>query len=339
MSGMHFPGAVSDLGIESNELIVSANNPYGQPGLKSALSRRYGVPEKNILLNIGVTGVNYLLFAAMFNHGDEVLVETPVYDVLPGALRSQGITVVDLPRRWENGYQIDEDDVKKLLTDKTGAVLITNLHNPSGARIPARSLISLASLLEERGCLLIVDEIYLEFYFGKGAKTAFLLGDNIITTSGLTKAFGLGGLRAGWGFAPENIVKQGEKMFNVMTSMTPDITEYIAYRVVSDDGLFNSFAKEPIELMNANLSLVDEFIGSHSELSWIKPDGGVNCFPRTVSAEKTERLFRVLWDEYDTLIIPGRFFGDTAGFRLGYGIAAETLREGLENMGKALESL
>lgn len=338
-SGMHYFGVLSDLGIEPENLRIADISPYGLPKLKAVLSHRYRVPEDNILTGIGTTGCNYLIFASMFNPGDEVLVETPVYDVLPGALNSLGVETVDLPRRFVNRYQIDIDELQSLFTHRTKAVLITNLHNPSGVRIPDETLINLAQVVASHNCYLIVDEIYLEFYFGKGQKTAFMLGDNIITTSSLTKAFGLGGLRTGWSFAPQDIVQEVQKILNVIISVTPHITEYIAYRFLSNEELLKSLAQKPLEYIEANLPLVESFIDSRPELKWVKPDGGISGFPQTKSTETVERLNQILFEEFETMIIPGKFFGAPEGFRLSYGLDTDMLKTGLNNIEQVLNRL
>ena len=339
MSGMYYTGTVKDLGIEAGNLQINTLGKYGSEAFREALSNRYGVPEGNILICIGTSGVNYLLFKSLFSAGDEVLIETPVYDPLPAALQAVGARPVFLPRDPAQGYQFDESLILKLLTVKTKGLVLTNLHNPTGVMISADKLKSLADLLGQRGCYLIVDEVYLEFYFGKGPETAFHLADNIITTSSLTKAFGLGGLRAGWSFAPVKAVEKARSLYNLIVGSGPGITEYIASRIVSDEFLYRKFADKAEKLIEMNLPLVEDFIVSRSELSWVKPDGGITCFPLLESSEKVEILQRTLYDDYETLIMPGRFFSAPMGFRLSYGIEPEMLKQGLKNIGMALDML
>jgi aspartate/methionine/tyrosine aminotransferase len=205
--------------------------------------------------------------------------------------------------------------------------------------IPDEDIRSLADLAKSHNAFLIVDEIYLEFYFCKGVQTAFLLCDNIITTSSLTKAFGLGSLRVGWSFAPQEVVKKAEKMFDLMIGGTPCAMEYIIYKVLSSKILLNRFTEQAFGLIKNNLPLVEQFIDLQTDLQWIKPDGGIICFPRTTSAQKTEKLLRILSDEYQTWVIPGKFFFDPAGFRLGYGVESELLIKGLKNIDRALKKI
>ena len=337
MSGMYYTGTVKDLGLDPADLPVNTPGMYGTESFRDALSGKYGVPPENIVISIGTSGINYLLFKTIFEPGDEVLVETPVYDPIPAAVQAVGARPIFLPRDPGNGYQFDESLILKLLSVKTKGLILTNLHNPTGVMISEENLKSLAGLLNQRGCYLIVDEIYIEFFFGKDHGTAFHLADNIITTSSLTKAFGLGGLRAGWSFAPVKAVDKAHGLYNIMVGSGPGITEQIASKIVSDENLYRRFADGTTKLIKENLPLVEEFVESRPEMTWVKPDGGITCFPVMDSSTKVEILHQILLKDYQTLIMPGKFFSSPMGFRLSYGIPQDILVKGLKNIGMALD--
>lgn len=339
MSGMRFEGNLDALGLKAGEVPVAVHHDYGLPEFIDALSGRCSVPKRNIISGIGTSGANFHVFCALLSPGDEVIVETPVYDPLPFALKQAGAVVKFVPRRPENSWRLDPDDLKSIMTNRTRAVVITNLHNPTGALMSDDDLKAMSRIIAEREGWLIVDEVYLEFYFGKGPKTSFLLGDNIIVTSSLTKAFGLGPLRAGWIFAPGKLIDSLRRVYNLMVGVTPSITEYIAARILADDSLYGRFAANAEKLIEANLPLVDEFVHSRGDIDWVKPEGAVSGFIITDSPEKADNLHRLLLDEYKTLVMPGRFFDYPQGFRLGFGIPAANLREGLKNIGAALDRL
>jgi len=101
-----------------------------------------------------------------------------------------------LDRRFEDDYAIDLDRFASLVTTKTRLAIVTNLHNPSGARIPMPTLRAMASLLARVKAYLLVDEVYLECVFRNRPESSVHAGPNVLTTSSLTKAYGLDGLRA-----------------------------------------------------------------------------------------------------------------------------------------------
>lgn len=339
MSGMYFTGSIADLGLNPAELKVNVPGSHGADALKDALSYRYKVPPENILLCTGTSGVNYLLLKTLFSPGDEVLVETPVYDPLPNALASIGARPVYLPRDFSKSWQIDENMIHRFVNSKTRAMILTNLHNPTCSMISDEKLKSLADILNGFHCLLLVDEVYLEFFFNRNKQTSFHLASNIVTSSSLTKAFGLGGLRAGWSFASAAVVEKAHKVYNLVLGSGPCITETIGAKILSDDRLYNSFADKAVNLIGENLPLVEAFIGSRTDISWVKPDGGITCFPMLNTSDEVDILHKTLLDEFETLVIPGKYFSSPTGFRLGYGVPKGMLEPGLANIGKALDAL
>ena len=338
-SGMHTSATLADIGIKPQELPLNEVGLYGLDRFKSAIAGIYKIPEKNIIIGVGASGLNFLLFSALFDHGDKVLVESPVYDTIPFALKQLGMQVEYLPRRLENDFQIDLKEFRNLMHDDIKAVVLTDLHNPSGVKLDQTNLISLASICKEKNAWLVIDEIYLEFFFRNRPTSAFHLSDNIIVTTSLTKAFGVGWLRAGFCFAPEMVVKETRKVSNLLWNVSPSITEHIAAEILSRTEIYDKFAAIPTKFIQANLPVLTEFIESRSDIEWVKPDGGFSSFPRVETASKSEKLFEILLNEYDTYIVPGKFFFDDRSFRLSYGIPTGMLKQGLENIDSVLNRL
>ena len=338
-SGMHSHATIADIGIDPKELPINEVGLYGLELFKTAISDNFNVPAKNILIGVGSSGLNFLLFSTLFDHGDKVLVETPVYDTIPFALMQVGAKVEYLPRRFENRFQIDMDDFRKMMSGGAKGVVLTDLHNPSSVKLAEESLIEMAQICKECDTWLIIDEIYLEFFFRSRPKSAFHLNDNVIITTSLTKAFGVGWLRAGFCFAPESVVNESQKVSNLLWNVSPTLTERIAAEILLNRELYDKFGSVPTRFIENNLPIVEEFIESRDDLEWVKPDGGISAFPRLDSAEKSEKLCETLIREFDTFVVPGRFFFDNRSFRLSYGIPTDMLKQGLENIGKVLDRL
>jgi bifunctional pyridoxal-dependent enzyme with beta-cystathionase and maltose regulon repressor activities len=89
--------------------------------------------------------------------------------------------------------------------------------------------------------------------------------------------------------------------------------------------------------IESNFALVKDFISAEKKLSWVAPAAGIVAFPRIEAGLDGARLARILRDEYDTSIVPGHFFEEPDHFRLGFGVPAEVLEQGLDNIRKALE--
>jgi aspartate/methionine/tyrosine aminotransferase len=216
-------------------------NPFGHPSLIAHLSFKYGISTRNIVPASGTTNAVYLAMLATIERGDEVIIETPVYDPLVITALELGAQIVNLERNAPD-YKIDLDRLSDLITPKTKLIVLTNLHNPSGAFIKENQLIQIAELARTKGndAYVLVDEVYHDFVIGIQPKAASM-ADNIISVASLTKVYGLSLLRAGWIFANPKLVEKirplylmvegiGSRYMEVVSSVVVEhLDEYVAY--------------------------------------------------------------------------------------------------------------
>jgi aspartate/methionine/tyrosine aminotransferase len=324
--------AWKDLDLRWQDLEISGDNFYGYPPLLKAIGERYGVSEDNVVSTIGTSQALFLVCAALLDPGDEVLVETPVYEPLLAVPEAFGARAVRLARRYEDGYQFSLEIVKRFLSPKTRFILLTNLHNPSGALIPRTLLKQVVQIARERNISVIVDEIYLEFLDDE--PTAFHLADNVIVISSLTKVFGLGNIRCGWVLAQPELAKSMRRIIDFMHVEGVFIGETIAFRAFSR---LDEIKRKNRERISHNRALLRDFISQEDSLSWVEPADGAVCFPRIETPLiNGDILADVLRSKHDTAIVPGSFFEQSQHFRLGYGVSPNILEAGLNNIRKAL---
>ena len=101
-------------------------------------------------------------------------------------------------RRMEDGFRVDEEEVERQMTPRTRLIVLTNLHNPTGAYIDERTMRAIGELARNHGARVLVDEFYLEALYDRRPRPAIHLGEHFLVTSSLTKAYGLSGLSCGW---------------------------------------------------------------------------------------------------------------------------------------------
>jgi len=321
-----------DLDLRCEDLEISGDNFYGYPPLLQAIGERYGVSEDNVVSTIGTSQALFLACAALLDPGDEILVETPVYEPLLAVPEAFGARAVRLARRYEEGYQFSLEIVKRFLSPKTRFILLTNLHNPSGALIPRELLKQVIQIAREKNVTVIVDEIYLEFLDDE--PTAFHLADNVIVISSLTKVFGLGNIRCGWVLAQPELAKSMRRITDFMHVEGVFIGETIALRAFDR---LEEIKRKNRERISRNRALLRDFISQEESLSWIEPADGVVCFPRIETPlVNGDTLADVLRSKHDTAIVPGSFFEQSQHFRLGFGVSPNILEAGLSNIRKAL---
>src|SRR5205823_6946103 len=136
------------------------------------------------------------------------LVERLPHEPLLRMPEALGWRIRRLDRRFDEGYAVDLRRFEALITPRTRLAIVSNLHNPSGARIDLPTLGRMARALRRVGAFLVVDEVYLECLFGRRPESCVHAGPNVVTTNSLTKAYGLDGLRAGWVLGPRELVRR-----------------------------------------------------------------------------------------------------------------------------------
>ena len=324
--------SLNDLGLVTADLDINGEQAYGFPPLIEAIASAYGVEEKNVLPTLGASQAILFSCAAVIEPGDEVVVEKPAYEQLLAVPRFFRANIKRLERRFRDGYAVDLDYFRSVLTPRTKLVILTDLHNPSGVRLPAATLKELASAAAEEGAMVLVDEIYLEFV--NPHRSSFHLADNMIVASSLTKAYGVGGLRCGWILAPSFLTEKMRNFLDHDNVVGVFIGEQISAKVFSQ---LNSLRAKTAPVFEKNLTLLRDFMRGENKLSWVEPDGGIASFPRIEAHLESGQLSRLLLERYDTQVVPGHFFEEPKHFRLGFGVPTSVLEEGLWNIRSVLK--
>src|SRR4029453_4340982 len=139
---------------------------------------------------------------------------------------------------------------------KARLAIITNLHNPSGARIDLKTLRAMADILDRVHAYLLVDEVYLECLFRQRTDSCVHAGLNVVTTNSLTKAYGLDGLRAGWILGPAPLMARAGRINDLMTNNSVAPGEQMALAAFRRQ---RAIDKRTHEILDPNLARVSEF--------------------------------------------------------------------------------
>ena len=129
-----------------DQLEINGPSIYGYEPLLQAIARRYRVPQESVVSAVGTSLANYLALAAITEPGDEILVEQPTYELILSTAKYLGLEIKRFPRRAENNFAIDLADVERNITPRTRAIVICNLHNPTGALTSDATLRELGAL-------------------------------------------------------------------------------------------------------------------------------------------------------------------------------------------------
>ena len=325
--------SIDDLPGSADALALTGRNDNGYAPLLEAIAERYGVTPGQVTTAQGASGANFLVFAALLSPGDEVLVECPGYDPLIGAARMVGAGVNRFERTFEENYALDYDRVVAALTPRTRLIVVTSPHNPTGALADEQALRRIAAVAASRGIHVLVDEVYLDATGGP-VRPAATMGEPFISTSSLTKSYGLAGLRCGWILSSSQVAERLRRARDVVDGTGSIVAERLSVLAFQH---LDALTDRAHALLDTNRQILLRVLRSRNDLEYVEPAGGTVVFPRIRDVADTSGFADRLLAERDTAIVPGRFFDAPAHFRLGFSGASATVEEGLTRLALALD--
>ncbi len=250
-----------------------------------------------------------------------------------------GVKVTNLLRRADAGFAVPLETLKTGLSLGARAVVLTNLHNPSGQSLSADTIRHIAGCCAVADATLIVDEVYLDgthLVTGRRPWTAASLGDNVIAINSLTKVFGLGGLRVGWLIASPRLAERARTLIDLMYVDNPAPSSTLGVRALMRiDGLEERYR----QLHREGQAVYRRWLSEESLVQGYANHGALFECVRLPPGVSGDRLDELLVAEYETQIVPGRFFGLSDHIRLSIALPADDLGEALSRISQALHRL
>jgi aspartate/methionine/tyrosine aminotransferase len=261
--------------------------------------------------------------------GDVVAIEHPAYEPMVAAAEHLGADVRRFARQGPV-FDIDPDSIPA----GCRLIVLTNLHNPTGNLADAATLGAIHALAERDGGHVLIDEVYLDAAL-PAQPTAALLGERFVCTSSLTKCYGLSGLRCGWILAEPALAEKMWRLNELFAVAQAHQAERLSCIALARLG---EIAAEIAPLLARNRAIANAFFAGRSEIEVAPMTGGITAFPRLLSGD-VDALDAKIRAEFDTAIVPGRFFGLADHFRIGIGSPTPIIEAGLERLGAALDGL
>lgn len=327
---------VEDLAGAREALELGGDNDNGYRPLVEAIAARYGVSPEQVATASGASGANFFAAASLVGPGDEVVVERPGYDPLLGIPRFLGASVTRFNRRFEDGFRLDPDRIAAAMTPRTSLVIISNPHNPSGVVASEAELEAAGRVVERAGARLLVDEVYLDAVPGPRRRPAAALGPALVTTSSLTKAYGLAGLRCGWVIATPDITERVRRVHDVVDAIGPFPAERLALLAFQQIDWLEARSRR---IVQANSRAAQGLVERTPELACVPTDGGLVLFPRLVGSSDATPLVDWLFHEFEVGVVAGLHFEAPAHLRLALGGRPESVGEALDRLGKAFDAM
>jgi len=330
--------AVRDLAALGKQRIGYANG-MGRDETRSLVAAFHPAATRdNVLITTGTSEANFLALATLVEPGDEVVIVMPNYMQLHGVAHGLGATVREVWLGEESGWRIDLDVLRAAVTPRTKAVCVCNPNNPTGQVLTAAESGELAAIVATHGGWLIADEVY------RGAErtapeTATFYGshDRVIVTGGLSKAYGLPGLRIGWIVAPPERIAAAWSMKDYTTIAPATLSEVLAEIALARRGQLLARTRA---LLNERWPVLSAWLERHArDMRWVPPAAGAICFIRYGFPIDSVELVDRLITDWSTMVVPGAHFRAEGHLRIGFGMPAAVLRGGLDAIDRALGAL
>lgn len=304
-----------------NELELTYTETLGHPLLREAISGLYGgIGPDDVVVSAPEEGI-FLLTHALLKAGDHVVCTFPGYQSLYEVARSIGCEVSTWNAEEGETWRFDVSRLEELLTDQTKLIVINFPHNPTGYVPPREDFERIVQLARERGAYLLCDEMYrfLDLEEGSGLPAACDLYELAFSLGGLSKTFGMPGLRIGW-LASKcgDVLHQVAELKNYTTICSSAPSEILAII-----GLRNRSAVVEMQLQRTreNLAVLETFMARHTDLfEWRRPVGGSICFPRILATGGAFKFCEDLVNNASIMLVPSNqfHFGDEH-VRFGFG--------------------
>jgi aspartate/methionine/tyrosine aminotransferase len=235
-------------------------------------------------------------------------------------------------RRWA----LDTDELERAVTAHTRILWVTNPNNPTGAILSEEEMDVVVRAARGAGAWLVADEIYRGAELsGQTTPTFWGRYERVIVTSGLSKAFGLPGLRTGWAVAPPDVIEQ-MCIHHDYTTLTPNMLSERLATIAMEPSRREAILARTRGILRRNLPRVQEWIGEHHDiLSHVAPLAGAIVYVAYDLPVESGPLIDSLRREHSVLIVPGAQFAMGKYFRIGYGSDPEYTAKGLARVSDA----
>jgi len=311
----------------------------GTEPLRSAIASLYtGATVDHVQVTNGGAEANYLTTWRLVEPGDEVVMMVPNYMQTWGLARGFGGTIVEWPlvldERDGSRWRVDAAALERLVTARTRLIIICNPNNPTGARFESSDLDRIAAVADRYGAWILADEIYRGAERdGRETPTMWGRSDRVIVTSGLSKAYGLPGLRIGWIVGPPSFVASTWSYHDYTTIAPGALSDALAQRAL-EPARRERILRRTRSILNQNFPVIVEWLDRRGDLfSYAPPDAGAIVYVRYHDPVNSTELVTRLRTETSVLIVPGDHFGMDGYLRIGFGEEIAYLRSALERIG------
>jgi hypothetical protein len=311
----------------------------GGEEMRAHIATQYpGATPDNVLATCGCSEANYICTWALVEPGDDVIFLEPNYLQINSVAQSFGANVKAFHLREDLRWAPDLDELRRAVTPKTRLIAVCNPNNPTGAVMSESTINEICAIASKSGAWLLADEVYRGAELnGQTSPTFYGRYERVLCTAGLSKAYGLPGLRTGWIVGPADFIQKAwgyHDYTSIGPAMLTDILATIALEPARRERIFARTRK----LLQTNYPVVHDWVASHnSRITHVPPSAGAIALVGLPGTD-TAALAKTLLERASVLIVPGEQFALPGYLRVGFGYSGESLRKALARMDSYLVS-
>jgi aspartate/methionine/tyrosine aminotransferase len=345
-SGVH-PVCLADLremGMDLGELektplaYVQTN---GTIELREALAALYpGATVDHIEVTNGTSEANFIASHILLEPGDEVLFQVPNYVQIAGIARNLGATVNTFALRRDRVWHPDWEEFDRRLGDRTRLVYVSHPNNPTGYIFSTADMERIVDAVERVDAYLIADEVYRGAEHAGDISPSFWgMSDRVIVTSGLSKAYGIPGVRIGWIVGPSRFIETCWSLHDYTTIAPGALSDLVARFAVHPENRQRLFARGRA-FMVTNQALFRDWAASlDGFLQYCEPPAGAYAFAEYHADLPSVELCDRIRERQSVLLVPGLWMGMEHHLRFGLGGPRAPFEEALRRVKLEIDAI
>ena len=318
----------------------------GHPGLLDTIVEHVRahvhmpVERSQVLVTTGSSEANFVTCWRLIEPGDKVAIMQPNYQQTWGLAQNFGAEVRPFQLHEKEGWEPYAEEIRTAIAPGTKLVVVTNPHNPTGHVLSDASRKVILERTAEVGAWLLADEVY-QGAERDGHTTPSFWGayEKVIVVNGLSKAYGLPGLRIGWIVAPPAFTQETWARHDYTTIGPSGASDHLA-AVALDPHVRDKLIERTRRILNANYPVMEAWLKSFGDtFTWQPPQAGAICWARYRQAIPAAEIVEKVRAQHSVLLVPGDHFGMPSFLRFGFGDELQHLQEALAETERALRRL
>jgi aspartate/methionine/tyrosine aminotransferase len=317
---------------ELERLPLGYSQSNGTDELREAIAALYpGAHPDQVLVTVGSAEANFVACWTLLEPGDRAVILVPTYMQTWGLAQNFGAQVSTISLRPERDWEPDPDEIRTAITPGTKLVVVTNPNNPTGHILSQAARDLIVERARASGAWLLCDEVY-QGAERSGRTTPSFWGsyERVLVSNGLSKAYGLPGLRIGWLLGPREMVDPLWRRHDYTVIGPTPMSDWLARQALR---VREQILARTRGILNEHFPLLAAWLSRFDGLfEWRDPEAGAICFARYHHTTDATALVERIRARHSILLVPGEHFGLPQHLRLGFGNPRPELERALAEL-------